>query len=376
MIKILIAGDFCPQGRVADLIKFKKYSNVFGNISALTKEYDYSIVNLECSVVSGVKKPIFKWGPNLKTTENALESLKFSGFSIVTLANNHFYDYGDYGVNETLSSCKKQSIDFVGGGRNLKEAQNVLYKKNKDKTIAFVNFCENEFSIATDKTGGSNPLDPINNYYQIKEATIIADYVIVIVHGGHEHYQLPSPRMKKTYRFFIDAGASVVINHHQHCYSGYEIYNNKPIFYGLGNFCFDKDGKRNSSWNEGYLVSLKFEADKVAFELIPYTQGDEKAGIVLSQDEIKVSMIDKIEYLNKIISNDSLLNEYFMKFVASRKKNLDMLFEPYNNRFLKSLRIRGLLPSFINKRKTLQLFNYIICESHRDTLIYNFKNKL
>lgn len=52
------------------------------------------------------------------------------------------------------------------------------------------------------------------------------------MHGGHEHYQLPSLRMQETYRFFIDAGADVVVNHHQHCFSGYEIYNNKYIFMG------------------------------------------------------------------------------------------------------------------------------------------------
>lgn len=43
--------------------------------------------------------------------------------------------------------------------------------------------------------------------------------------------------MQEIYRFFVDIGADAVINHHQHCYSGYEVYKEKPIFYGLGNFC-------------------------------------------------------------------------------------------------------------------------------------------
>ena len=42
--------------------------------------------------------------------------------------------------------------------------------------------------------------------------------------------------MKETYRFFVDCGADAVINHHQHCYSGYEYYKDKFICYGLGNF--------------------------------------------------------------------------------------------------------------------------------------------
>ena len=84
-----------------------------------------------------------------------------------------------------------------------------------------------------------NPLLPIQQFYKIQEAKENADYVLVIVHGGIEHYQLPTSRMIETYRFFIDAGADAVVNHHQHCYSGYERYKSKPIIYGLGNLLFD-----------------------------------------------------------------------------------------------------------------------------------------
>jgi poly-gamma-glutamate synthesis protein (capsule biosynthesis protein) len=121
----------------------------------------------------------------------------------------------------------------VGGGTNLQEASKILYKKIDEKVLALINCCENEFSIATEVTAGSNPLNPIQQYYAIQEAKSKADYVLVIVHGGHELWQLPSPRMQETYRFFIDAGADAVVNHHQHCYSGYEIYKKKPYILNL-----------------------------------------------------------------------------------------------------------------------------------------------
>ena len=40
-------------------------------------------------------------------------------------------------------------------------------------------------------------------------------------------------------------GADAVVNHHQHCYSGYEVYKDKPVFYGLGNLLFDHASKRS-----------------------------------------------------------------------------------------------------------------------------------
>ena len=243
MINILVAGDYRPVLRVQQLINECKYNHIFSEVKQYTDKVDYSLVNLESPVVINRAEPIKKIGPNLKCSKDAIDAIKYAGFNCVTLANNHFYDYGEVGVKDTITTCKEQGIDYIGGGENIEEAEKILYKEIKGKKIAFINICEKEFSIATKKSAGSAPLSPIHNFYQIQEARKQSDYVIVIVHGGVEHYQLPSPQMKETYHFFVDAGADIIINHHQHCFSGYEIYNGKPIFYGLGNFCYDWDGQ-------------------------------------------------------------------------------------------------------------------------------------
>ena len=230
---------------------------------SVTSEADYNIINMEAPIVSGEGTPITKNGSNLKVNSCAIDALKWASFDCVTLANNHFYDYGEKGVKDTLIACRERCIDYVGAGLNLTEASQTLYKEIHGKTFAIINCCEHEYSIAAENSGGSNPINPIQQYYAINEAKKQADHVIVICHGGIEFFQYPTPRMVEWYRFFIDVGADAVINHHQHCYSGYEIYNGKPIFYGLGNFCFDRFDKRNSSWNNGYLVELIFEGDQI-----------------------------------------------------------------------------------------------------------------
>ncbi len=68
--------------------------------------------------------------------------------------------------------------------------------------IAILNFTENEWSSATKDKGGANPLDIIDNVRQIKTAKANHDKVICVIHGGHEHYNLPSPRMQKQNRFY------------------------------------------------------------------------------------------------------------------------------------------------------------------------------
>lgn len=213
---------------------------------------------------SSKENVITKKGPNLSCNEDSFKALKWLGINGVTLANNHFYDYGESGVSQTLDICEKYVVDHVGGGRNLVEASAVLYKEIGGEKLAIVNCCEHEFSIASDKKGGANPIDVVNQYRAIQEARNNADFVVVIVHGGYEHYQLPSCRMVELYRFFVDAGASAVVNHHQHCFSSYEWYNGCPIYYGLGNFCFDISPVRTAEkWNYGYMVMLDLNKIKI-----------------------------------------------------------------------------------------------------------------
>ena len=345
MVKILVAGDLCPRDRGLQIVCSSEYINHFNSVKCVINNVDYSLVNLECPIVD-TATPIKKQGPNLKAPLKVIDFIKHCGFDGVTLANNHFYDYGDDGVISTINICKKHNIDFVGGGENIEIARNILYKTINDKTIAFINACEYEFSIATETTAGSNPMDPIRIYNDIKDAKEEADYVVVIIHGGHEHYNLPSPRMQDMYRFFIDAGADAVVNHHQHCYSGYEYYKGKPIVYGLGNFYFDHPKKRNDMWNEGYMVCLEF--NKV----------------------ISLSMVfhENINKLNEIIQNREALEIHFDQFCQAKRRLYMSVLEPYPSIYLKYLNRKSLLPSLLRGRSYLFVKNFIMCEPHIDVI--------
>lgn len=366
-MKIIIAGDYVPQYRVLRLIQEKKYEEVFASVKDLTSTVDYSIVNLECPYVpNDDTEPIIKTGPNLKCEiPEMMDSIKWMGFDCVTLANNHFRDYGQVGVENTISVCKKSEIEYVGGGLSLNEAERTLYKNIKGKVLAIINCCEHEWSIAKNDRGGSNPLNPIKQYYSIQEAKHKADYVIVIVHGGAELYNLPLPRMKETYRFFVDAGADLVINHHQHCFSGYEVYNGKTIFYGLGNFCFDRQNAKDC-WYEGYMVLINFKEENIDFTLIPYEQCKSKPVITILNHREEFD--NRIMQLNNIISDDELLLDSFHGLSAKRKSSIKSMLEPYRSFITKALFSRGLLPSFATPLKLKYLLGHIQCESHKDVM--------
>lgn len=371
-MKVLVAGDLAPVERLEEKISLKKFSEVFpDNLRKIIKSADYSFVNFECPIIDEGYQPIPKCGPNLSCIPESAEAIRYAGFTSVTMANNHILDFGANGLYKTVECCKNNDLHIVGVGKNLEDANKVLYLEKDGKRLAVINCCEHEFSIATDTAAGANPLNPIRQFYAIQEAKGKADYVLVIVHGGHEHYQLPSPRMQETYRFFIDAGADAVINHHQHCYSGYEVYHHKPIFYGLGNFCFDENGQRESFWNEGYMVKLEFANDNIDYELIPYTQCNETATVDLVQD--KTIFSKDIAKLNETISNPLLLREASERYYESTIGLYNSLIQPYNNRVLNKLFSMKFLPSLFSNDKKIKLLNNINCESHLDRFIFALK---
>jgi len=369
-MKLLIAGDYCPQNRVIKLLEDRMYNTLFSDIKNIINGVDYSIVNIECPVYDGNVGAITKCGPNLKCSCEAMEAIKWAGFNCVTLANNHFYDYGENGIISTLDACSKIGLDYVGGGHNIKEASSVLYKNFFDKRIAIINCCEHEFSIASYEKGGANPINPVQQYYDIKNARENSDYVVLIVHGGYEHYQLPSPRMQELYRFYIDVGADVVINHHQHCYSGFEYYKNRPIVYGLGNFCFDSS-YRNSKWNYGYLCIVDIDKD-FELELVPYKQCTEEPGVEILSDT--KTFDTEIAKLNSIIEDQDMLEKEFYNYMEVSSNLYFPLIIPMG-RILRFFVARG-FPLLYSKKYISRLYNYITCESHIDKLRFDISKRL
>lgn len=368
-MKILIAGDFAPRARLAKQIENRKFSEVFPeDVREVIKSADFSFVNFESPVVDEGYKPIPKCGPNLRCTPEAAEAVRYAGFTGVTMANNHILDFGAEGLRRSVKCCQEQGLDVVGVGENLHDAEKVLYLEKEGKKLAIINCCEHEFSIATESEAGANPLNPIRQYYAIQEAKKQADYVLVIVHGGHEHFQLPSPRMQETYRFFVDSGADAVVNHHQHCYSGYEVYNSKPIFYGLGNFLFDRP-RKVTSWNDGYLVVL--DTLDSSFKVIPYKQCVDSPSVRILHNTFEFEK--QLSELNLIITNQRNLSSVFDEFVRKRKKTYRAKLSPYSNIYVRELAVRGFIPSFVNDKKILEMINSVECEAHRDCLIKALK---
>ncbi len=194
------------------------------------------------------------------------------GVDIVSLANNHAYDFGEDAFLDTLDTLDAYNIARIGAGRNLEEAQKPVYYLVNGKKIAFVAATRAEKYILTPaatqtESGVLRCYDTKLFLETIKEAKANSDYVIACIHWGKEGSNgLESVQQETAYQY-IDAGADLIIGAHAHRLQGIEYYKGKAIFYNLGNFWFD-----NYDIETG-LVKMELYADGTSqFTFLPAWQ--------------------------------------------------------------------------------------------------------
>ncbi len=370
-ISLNIAGDIFLGRRIESIANENPQFLFDDKILDLFRGSNLNIINLESPLTNaGDENKIVKTGPHLKASPGTIKALDLLNIHLVTLANNHIYDYGEKGLMDTLELCKQHNISAVGAEVTLTAASKIFYKKIENVTIGIVNIAENEWSNADQDHGGANPMNIIANTRSINEAKKSADVVIVVVHGGHEWYHYPSPRMVDQYRFYAEQGASLIVGHHSHYISGYEIFQGVPIFYGLGNFLFDSSTKLEG-WYTGLLLNINInDSEKLTWKLYPYHQCKDKLKVELLEKEEKLAVENELRNYNEIIKNPEKLKEKFNVLVEAQKNSILSTFS--TSHFLKykylrsAVRKLGMERYFLRKEQLKSIMNYSRCEAHKD----------
>ena len=201
-INILFAGDFAPC-RGFESVVLQRQEAILGEALGYIKSADVSFVNLECPLTEH-GQAINKSGPALKANAATAIALAKAEFSVVGLANNHILDYGQKGLQDTLDIFESHGLPVVGAGMDLSAAQRPFITEAKGIKVAIIAIAEHEFNQSEINGAGSAPIDPIDNFQQIKQAQAQADIVIVTLHGGNEYFPYPRPGLRKLCQFYID----------------------------------------------------------------------------------------------------------------------------------------------------------------------------
>jgi len=282
--EIVIASDWAPI-RAFDGIVARTPEAVYGDVLPVLRRGDLRIVNLECAL-SGDASPVSKSGSVFKGRPEHIRGLTAVPFEVVTLANNHVFDYGPEAFRQTLELLADHSIRTVGAGMSPEEARRPLVLEVSGVRIGIVNFSEGEDLTAAVSGPGVFGWDIEAVAQSVRAIRPGVDVILVVCHGGVEYIPFPPPYLAEAFRRIAGAGADLICGHHAHVPQGVQFAGGVPICYSLGNFVF---------WQEtdllyrklGYLVKAGVSSAGVAhIELVPYAigpgclrllEGDERA---------------------------------------------------------------------------------------------------
>jgi hypothetical protein len=162
---------------------------------------------------------------------------------LVSLANNHLMDFGEPGLASTLQALETAGISCVGAGRDAEAACAPVFKKVSGKKFAFLARSSVEVSsrcYAGPDQAGVALLDEAELSDSVAGCREKADFVVVLLHWGMEHYHYPSPRQRLIAEKLAAAGVDIVLGHHPHVLQGEQKIGTALVSYSSGNFLFDE----------------------------------------------------------------------------------------------------------------------------------------
>ena len=149
---------------------------------------DHRVYNLEFALTDE-ENPIVKCGPNVIAPTSTVNGLKAFKPSLLTLANNHTRDHDVSGLLSTMEVLDKNGINHIGAGETFEEADKPFIFEKDGKKVCVYTCAEHEFTIIEEGLPGANPFDPYETLDRIAELKAENDYVVVLYHGGKEHYR-------------------------------------------------------------------------------------------------------------------------------------------------------------------------------------------
>ena len=195
----------------------------------------------------------------------AIDGLKYAGFNVLSVANNHIGDWGADAMKDTFKRLSEAGIFYVGGGFDKEEPYEPRIIEVNGMKIAFLGF--SQFGKNYLESGGINKsgiavIDEEKIGTAVKKARAEADIVVVSFHWGEEYQAEPNEYQKRIGHLAIDAGADLVIGHHPHVIQPIEKYKDSYIAYSLGNFVFDQNFSEETT--KGLLLEAVISGGKIA----------------------------------------------------------------------------------------------------------------
>lgn len=308
-VNLMFAGDVCLEEDGFVIDEFDKTGKIEACISPdiieKTNAADLFFLNHEYTCTT-LGTPLPGKYYTFRAKPERMSILSALGTDIVSLANNHIFDYGPEAMLDTLRNLKKAGIAYVGGGRNKEEALSPIYRDVQGIRVGYVAASRAEKYRFTPAATDTEPgiflmyeLDELKAV--ITEAAKNCDYLIVSLHWGTEDSPYFEEYQRTIAKTVIECGADVIVGGHPHVLQGIEFINGKPVIYSLGDFWFNHETKYTGLLN--LKLSKKKDDIQTEVSFIPCQQAGFKTR-ELTEPEEKRDLFQYLESLSPNIAID------------------------------------------------------------------------
>lgn len=281
----------------ADLLERMRSADVF----MLNNEFPFS--------TGGTPTPEKQF--TFRANPSNIELYEQIGVDVVSLANNHAYDYGETALLDTFTTLEKANIPYVGAGRNIDEAKKPLYLIANGIKIGIVSATQIERNGTPDtkeatatSAGVLRCMDPSALLEVIAEAKANSDFVILYIHWGTESQEQTDWLQEEQAPIYAQAGVDLIIGDHPHCLQKLDVVSGVPVVYSLGNFWF------NSKTQNTCLVEVAINKDGLeTFRFIPCIQEDCRTSWLYGSEKAAV-----LDYMRGLSPNVSIDDEGYVTF--------------------------------------------------------------
>ncbi|MFA5126380.1 MAG: AmmeMemoRadiSam system protein B [Patescibacteria group bacterium] len=295
VIDFLFFGDIMLDRNVGAKIAKSGVAPLFDQLAGEEKRFfmgpDIISANLEGAVTNGgehyapVASNDFAFSPEI------VGELKKYNFNFFNIAQNHLTDQGAKGVKETLENLQALGFDFSGcSDAEVGECSSKIVDIDGSK-IAMIG------------------LSMVYHHFDLELAKKIisdlkkqSDLVVVNIHWGVEYDHEYNTTQQTIAHAIVDSGADIIIGHHPHVVQGLEIYNNKPIFYSLGNFIFDQYFSADTQTGLALGVSVDLKNRSENIYLLPIESQASQVRLMTEQN--------KINFFKKMVSWSKAADKY------------------------------------------------------------------
>jgi poly-gamma-glutamate synthesis protein (capsule biosynthesis protein) len=244
LITLIATGDvILARGANWPAVTKGDFTYNWRKVADLLKKGDITLINLEAPLTKNC--PLKTEGMIFCGDARHTQGISYAGVDSVSLANNHIGNYGQAGIDETISLFESKKIGWSGFG-------NLDIQKRGGARFGFLAY-----------NGISTTFDRKEIAAEINQMKQKVDVLVVSAHWGDEYVLAPRKygniapdNPKEIGHLMIDAGADLIIGNHPHTVQGVEIYKNKLIAYAHGNFIFDQTWSQETQ--EGVVGEYTF----------------------------------------------------------------------------------------------------------------------